>query len=1231
MDPITKKVKHVPIDSCLMPLAQAHHQVLTTIEYLGSLKKGLNPIQKSFVEHHGTQCGYCTPGFIMNTYSLLLENPNPTNREFEERFDGNLCRCTGYRGIIESIREFTSDKHPVDSNVKCPNNLPTIQVPVPTLPAEFEKPSAPVEIKWKNSRFCIPTSLDQLLALKKKYPEAVIVVGNSEIGFQTKSEGMTAPCYISTHQIPELYHLSIKDNKLTFGASTSLQDILVFCKKMEKVVSPEQARLLRALHERLTVFAGTMIRETASVAGNILFAGGATDMTNFCLATDPILTVIDAKTGEKRQENMEDFFVNYRTTKLRKTDVLTQIEIPLLSKEEHVSVFKQAHRREDDICICSACMKVNIDDKTNTVRDIKLGYSGLSGWPLRAKAAERNLIGKQWTLENVQSCFPILEKEFPLPKDAYGGHAEFRRELARSFLFRFYHQVQKERGLPYEHSAVDMIPRSEAEFTVTYDPMTGKEKPTAHEPMYVHVPKHHATAAQQTTGEATYVDDMKLPRDGLEGCWVQSTEAHAKIVSADYSECLKAPGVYDVVTYKDITGMNKAGDVILDETILAEDEVKFVGHPIAIVLADTREHAREAARLAKIKYSPLEEVLTIKQAIDKKQYFSIKHHITRGDVEKGLAMSDNVIEGEFNIGGQEHFYFEPHVAMAIPGEDSKLTVYSSSQNPTFCQLEASRVTGIPMNKIDVHVKRLGGGFGGKETRASMLVMAASVAAHKTGRPVKIALDRNQDMQTMGTRHPFYCHYKAGFSNDGILNAVWMDHYADGGWSLDLSQAISDRCLFHSDSSYYCPNFHTEFKMCQTNLASNTAFRGFGGPQGINAMEAIMEQIALKLKMPVEEIRRKNLYSEGQMTHFNSPLFNCKNREAWALVQKNFDFAKKKEEVAEFNRTHTYKKRGICMTPLKFGISFTFGTLNQAGALVHVYKDGSVLVSHGGTEMGQGLHTKMLQVAAQTLGVPVEKCRIDETSTDHVANTSPTAASSGADLNGQAVYNACMQIKARLEKYRKGRTWEQACMAAYMDRADLCAHGFYATPDVGYSFDTGLGNPFAYFVYGAAASLVEIDCLTGDHQVLRSDVMFDIGDSLNPAIDIGQLEGAFVQGYGYLTMEEKMIGDNDKYKWIKPGVNKTNGPGYYKIPGYNDVPMEFHVGLLPNSHNPIGVYSSKAVGEPPLILANSAAFALIDAVRAARRQNGLDEWFNVEFPFTADSIRVLSGTKLDKEK
>jgi len=459
----------------------------------------------------------------------------------------------------------------------------------------------------------------------------------------------------------------------------------------------------------------------------------------------------------------------------------------------------------------------------------------------------------------------------------------------------------------------------------------------------------------------------------------------------------------------------------------------------------------------------------------------------------------------------------------------------------------------------------------------------------------------------------------------------MEHYADGGWSLDLSQAISDRALLHSDSSYFVPAFHTEYKICKTNLASNTAFRGFGGPQGINTMESIIEAVAHKLKIPVEEVRRRNLYSEGQMTHFNNPLTNCKNRDSWALVKKNFNWDQKKKEVEEFNKTHHYKKRGICMTPLKFGISFTFGTLNQAGALVHVYKDGSVLVSHAGTEMGQGLHTKMLQVAAQTLNVPLEKCRIDETATDKVANTSATAASSGADLNGQAIYNACIQIKARMEKYRIGRTWEQACMAAYMDKCDMCAHGFYATPDVGYNFDTGVGIPFAYYVYGAAASLVEIDCLTGDHQVLRSDVMYDIGDSLNPAIDIGQLEGAFVQGYGYLTMEEKVIGDNEENKWVKPGVNRTNGPGNYKIPGYNDIPMEFHVGLLPNSHNAHGVYSSKAVGEPPLILANSVAFALVDAIRAARRQNGVQEWFPIRFTMTADSIRVLCATKLDKEQ
>jgi len=1233
-DPITNGIRHRSVNSCLMPLAQVHHQTITTVEALGTSQTGIHPIQKAIVEHHGTQCGYCTPGFVMNGYGMLLENPNPKAHEIDENFDGNLCRCTGYRGIIESLREFSTDKKPADQCIKDDSkNLKSTQL-VPDVPQDFNgSKEYPVEIKHKGSKFYIPTTIDQLLELKKAYPKAVIVVGSSEVGMDLKWKGPTAPAYISSHRIPELYHISINDGKLVFGANTSLQDIEMFChKKCHEVKSHEQ-RILRELHDRLAVFSSTQIRNTACVVGNIVHAGAVTDMSNFLLASDSILTIRDAKTGKERKESMDHFFTAYRTIKLAPTDVITQIEVPLCKENEHFFVFKQAHRREDDICIVSSAMKTRIS-KENIIENIEIAYSGMGPFPARAEKTEKFLLGKEFNLKNIQEAMGIIEKDFPISDNAPGGHVPYRRELSTSFLFKFFHQTEKERGRPYDESAVHIIPRPPAEFTVATTKITKDgvkvETQCKNSPPYVHHSKHHRAAIQQTTGEAVYTDDMPNQPRGLHAAFVMSTMPRGKIIKADYSKCLSVPGVVDVVTYKDIRGPNSVGDVVKDETVLAENEVVFVGQPIAMIVADSEETAWKASKLANIQYEEIKPVLNIQEAIDAKSYFSIHHSIQDGDPDKAFEELPIVLEGEVSTGHQSHFYLETHAAQAIPGEDGKMTIHASTQNPTFTQSELSRILSIPMNKIDVHVKRLGGAFGSKETRSTMISNAVAVAAQKLQRPVRMVLDRNVDMSIMGGRHPMFAKYKVGATKEGLIKSLKVDIYADCGWSLDLSLAITDRALLHIDSAYKIDNLKADAWMCKTNNMSHTAFRGFGAPQGCLIMESIVERLAEHMNKSPYELRFKNLYQEGQTTHFGTVLENCNVVPTWNYITKRFDYQKYRKEVDEYNRVNKFKKRGLAMTPLKFGIAFTFGSLNQAGSLVHIYKDGTVLVSHAGVEMGQGLHTKMCQVAATALGVPIDLVHIDETSTDKVANTSATAASSGADLNGHAIYNACQQINMRLNKYRTPeRTWVEAVRAAWADKVDLSAHGFYAMPNVGFDFVKKTGIPFQYYVYGASASIVEIDCLTGDHQVLRSDIVFDAGDPLNPGIDLGQVEGGFLQGYGWITMEEFVYGDNDTNKWVKPGHVHTNGPGYYKIPGWNDVPIQFNVGLLPHSGNPLGVYSSKAIGEPPLLLANSVGMAILDAIRSSRKDHGVTEGLKYDFPLTSDRIRMLSAPRINK--
>ncbi|OHS96541.1 aldehyde oxidase and xanthine dehydrogenase [Tritrichomonas foetus] len=1221
-DPITKKYVHRSVNSCLLTLGQIHGQSVTTVEHLGTKDKGLHPVQKAFVKHHAVQCGYCTPGFVMNTYSMLLNNPSPTLQEVEERFEGNICRCTGYRAIHDALRAFTKDaKEPDDitDNSECKTYI----APNPAKPLESVKP---VDISYKDLHFYVPTSFEQLVELKKKHPKSAMLNGNTEIGVELKDKEPDLPAYISLHQVPELNHLAIVGNDLVFGSSTKLQDILDFCIREKTNVSENHSRLLRELKRRLQTFASTQIRNSACVAGNIACGSAATDMSNFLIGNDVILTILDVNTGETRKINMDNFYLGYRKTCLKPTDIITKFEIPLCQENEHMFVYKQALRRDDDICIVSATMRVRIN-KENKVEKIRLAYSGLSPSPSRARLAEDYLTGKEFTLENIQKCYDLILKEFPLDELSPGGRVEFRKQLSSSFLFRFFNQVEKERGRVYDKSSTEELPRPHAKFGIQTH-MTSKGCECDRQKQSMYEPIHHRWSEQMTTGQASYTIDMLTPTRGLYGGVVMSTVPHGIIKKADYSKCLAVPGVVDVVTYKDVQGINLVGDVINDEEVFAEKEVKFVGQSIAMVLAEDNETAWRAAKLAEIEYEELPSVLSIRQAIEKQNYFEPRHHIKKGNPEEAFKKCKYVIEGEMEMGGQEQLYLETQNCIVEPLEDKKLRIYSSTQAPTTSQVQAARATGVDMKDIDVEVHRLGGGFGGKETRAACQSNMCSVAARKHNRPIRLVLDRKTDLEVSGGRHPMLCKYKVGFDENGKIDAYWADIYANCGWSVDISIAVTDRSLFHIDGGYSIPNFFTQAFLCQTNLPTNTAFRGFGAPQAAFFADEIIDQVASRVNKPPEEVRKLNMYKEGDKTHFGTVLKNNRIRESWDIIDKQFEFAKMRKEVDEFNRTHRYKKRGIAMIPLKFGISFTFGTLNQAGALIQIYKDGSILASHAGIEMGQGLNTKLIQIVASTLRVPHDIIRIDNTSTNKVPNTSPTAASSGTDLNGWALHLACLELNKRLDKYRTpDRTWKEAVFAAYLAKENLTGQARYATPGIIWDWVKGVGNPFYYYAYGAAASLVEIDLLTGDHVVHRTDLVYDVGRPINPAIDMGQVEGAFMQGYGLITMEELIHGDNENYKWMKPGYNKTNNIGYYKVPGFNDVPAQFNVSFLEGGDNEVGIYSTKAVGEPPLLLANSIGLAIKDAIKYARKENGLSEQFQLHYPLTAARIKEFTSAKI----
>ncbi len=704
----------------------------------------------------------------------------------------------------------------------------------------------------------------------------------------------------------------------------------------------------------------------------------------------------------------------------------------------------------------------------------------------------------------------------------------------------------------------------------------------------------HESAALHVTGHALYTDDLVGRHHGvLHAHPVQAPHAHARITRLDTSSAHDVPGVVRVLTASDVPGINDAG--IKHDEPLFPDEVQYFGHAVCWVLGETLEAARRGALAVEVDYEPLPAILTVVEAIEAASYQGMAPVMARGDAETALASAAHVFEGEIDFAGQEHFYLETHCALATVDENGQVFVQSSTQHPTETQEITAHVLGLPSNRVTVQCLRMGGGFGGKEMQPHGLAAVAALGATLTGRPVRLRLTRQQDMTMTGKRHGFHATWRVGF-DDG-LRIVGLDATltSDGGWSLDLSEPVLSRALCHVDNAYWVPDIRVQGRIARTNKTSQTAFRGFGGPQGMLVIEDILGRCAPLLGAEPDDLRRRNFYVEGQTTPYGQPVRHPERMVlAWNQVRESATYDERLREVRTFNEEHPHAKRGLAITPVKFGISFNFTAFNQGGALVHVYKDGSVLINHGGTEMGQGLHTKMLQVAATALGLPLSKVRLAPTRTDKVPNTSATAASAGADLNGGAVKNACEQILGRLTELRAANpeaSWEELVRLAYHARIQLWSAGFYRTEGLIWDVTTMTGSPFKYFAYGAAVAEVEVDGFTGAYDLRRVDIVHDVGDSLSPLVDLGQVEGGFVQGAGWLTLEDLRWDTSDK---PTRGRLSTQSASTYKLPSFSETPTEFHVKLLEHAHEDGAVYGSKAVGEPPLML----AFSVREALRAA---------------------------------
>ncbi len=728
----------------------------------------------------------------------------------------------------------------------------------------------------------------------------------------------------------------------------------------------------------------------------------------------------------------------------------------------------------------------------------------------------------------------------------------------------------------------------------------------------------HESAALHVTGLALYTDDLVQRTHGcLHAHPVQAPHAHARVTGLRTAPAYDVPGVVRVLTAEDVPGVNDAG--VKHDEPLFPTEVMFHGHAVCWVLGETLEAARLGSLAVEVEYEPLPAIVSLREAIAAESFQGGRPKLERGDLDAGFDGAAHVFSGEFELAGQEHFYLETHASLALVDENGQVFVQSSTQHPTETQDIVAHVLGVPSNEVTVQCLRMGGGFGGKEMQPHGFAAIAALGARLTGRPVRLRLTRNQDMTMTGKRHGFHAQWRVAFDESGLIRALDATLTSDGGWSLDLSEPVLARALCHIDNAYWIPNIRVNGRIAKSHKTSQTAFRGFGGPQGMLVIEDILGRCAPLLGIDPTDLRRANFYAQGQSTPYGQLVRHPERTvTCWDQVLTTGDVRERLAQVADHNATHEHTKRGLAVTPVKFGISFNFTAFNQAGALVHVYKDGSVLITHGGTEMGQGLHTKMLQVAATTLGVPLSTVRLAPTRTDKVPNTSATAASSGADLNGGAVKNACEQVLERLREVAGRRLgvhpadvrfvdgqvttigggesvpWADLVNQAYFQRVQLWAAGFYRTEGLHWDSSVMHGSPFKYFSYGVAAAEVEVDGFTGAYRTRRVDIVHDVGDSLSPLVDLGQIEGAFVQGAGWLTLEDLRWDESDG---PTRGRLATQAASTYKLPSFSEMPEVFNVALLERAHEDGAVYGSKAVGEPPLMLAFSVREALRQAAAA----------------------------------
>jgi xanthine dehydrogenase/oxidase len=1344
------------VNACLRPLCTLDGKAITTTEGTGSTRTTLSPVQYRIAKEDGSQCGFCTPGFVMNMHAFLAERAardagaagasqpsQPSQREIEGIFDGNLCRCTGYRPILYAMKQFAADWGPKDER-GCLRTVvdPATWAPHATtvtamFPPALARPPRAVHYERGGYRYDRPLGLAELHALQLRARgdagRIKLLVGNTSIGVYDRYVD-DPHVLIDLSAIPELRGIAARDDGLHVGAAVTYSQLLA---ELERLLAAEPGARragLATLHHMVRHTAGTIVRNVASVAGNLMMvvrhiAAGEpfpSDAFTAYSALDARVRVSLAGVTAPLELGILDFAAEYQhSATLREHGVVLGLVIPWTAEREYARAFKVALRPENAHSIVNAGITARLD-ATGVVVSARIVLGGIGPVAFHASSAEASLVGRPWDADALRDALGHLRHDVEANLARHrermahlideGFSRRYKLELALAYFYQFFvhvaAQVAPERVPTRIRSAGERGERPVSRGHQAYERYRD-EYP-------VNLPYIKLSAFLQATGEAIYTHDLALPPRGLYAAAVTSTHALATISyrvpdgsgwlavdAAGLAGFLGAsyPGVVDFVTAADVPagGSNLLGAG--GDTVFAAGQVTSYGQCLGLVLADDEQRAIDVAqRIASwlVAYAPVLDaaghpeppILTIAAARRAGSIFPdappYPVHIWKirrpgttltwlgrdRAVVRGVAC--RVVSGHAQTGAQLHFYMETQSVVAIPGERDHITIHASTQSPDSVHNAVRRALGVAMNHVGITTARVGGGYGGKTTRSPFVAAATAIAAWKHRRPVKLALRRENDSAMIGHRHPVYGEYTIaiGTGEDhpdhrGRLMGLATELWSDGGDTYDCSFVVMDCLQLRGDGAYYIPEYQTSGEVCRTNLASNGAMRSMGLIQGLLIQEDAVERAAHSIGMLVEDVRERNLYQLGALTPYGQVLDYCYLDAVWARIKRSSQFADRLAAVHAFNAANRWKKRGISMIPVKYGSGYNAPFLEQAGALVEVYaEDATVLVHQGGVELGQGLQIKVAQVVARELNIPLALIEVAATDTRVIPNPVSTGASTGSSFNAAAARQACERLRQRLNDYCLGLldrngpawctqhgidfwsypegwraligpagkqklVWSNIIAMANQDRINLSEQVRFQQPG-GTTLDTGLifkpevvaahaQEPvyqFTGYTYSAACTEVEIDVLTGVTTVLRADVLYDMGKSLNPAIDIGQVEGAYVQGLGYVLSEEVVIQPDGPRR----GALNTDNTWRYKIPATTSIPIELNVDLFPRSdapevpENPNDLYSSKEVGEPPLVLAATAFFAVKHAILAARCDRGHTEWFALESPATVQRVR-----------